>query len=403
MATAINLVKQDSGVERANRPLRAMFVITTLEVGGAETLLVNLLRRMDRARFLPELCCLKSMGALGEQIADEVPVHHDLLRHKYDVAVLGRLTRLLRARQVDAVITVGAGDKMFWGRLAAARARVPVVISALHSTGWPDEITFLNRRLTGLTDAFVAVAGRHARYLAEQEKLPSRRVVVIPNGVDLKTFHPRPKNAAMLARLGIPKGTPVAGIVAVLRPEKNHELFLQMAARVVRQLPEAHFLVIGDGPRRAELEVLASRFGLGGQTHFVGRRADVPELLSLLDVFVLTSQIEANPVSILEAGATGKPVVATAVGSIPEAVLEGQTGFLVEPGDVNLLAKRVLEVFTNPGMAQRLGAAARQQMVQNWSIERTVSGYEELIERLYEKKRARHASPLTRKGDGRNR
>jgi glycosyltransferase involved in cell wall biosynthesis len=388
MATATNFVEHDSGVKTAKRPLRVMFVITSLDVGGAETLLVNLLRRVDRARIAPELCCLKTLGTLGEQVASEVPVHHGLLKHKLDVRVLGRLTNLLREREIDAVVTVGAGDKMFWGRLAARRARVPVVISALHSTGWPDEITFLNRRLTPLTDAFVAVAGRHARYLVEQEKLPASRMVVIPNGVDTESFRPRPKNAELLKELGIPAEAPVAGIVAVLRPEKNHELFLQMAARASRELPDAHFLVIGDGPRREELQRLAVELGVNEQVHFVGRRADVPELLGLLDVFVLTSQMEANPVSILEAGATAKPVVSTALGSIPETVLEGQTGFLVEPGNVRMLTKRVLEVLTNPGAAQRMGAAARQHVVQNWSIERMVVGYEELIERLFERNRS---------------
>lgn len=386
MNTSISIEHAPNDLTKAAEPriLRVMFVITSLEIGGAETLLVNLLRRMDRRRFAPELCCLKTLGMLGEQMAREIPVHHGLLSHKFDVRVFGRLTSLLRERHIDVVITVGAGDKMFWGRLAAARAGVPVTISALHSTGWPDEIKFLNRRLTPLTDAFVAVAGRHARYLVEQEKLPGRRVVVIPNGVDTEAFRPRPKNAALLRELGIPASASVVGIVAVLRPEKNHELFLQMAARVMREAPDSHFLVIGDGPRREELQALAVELKLNERVHFLGRRSDVPELLSLLDVFVLTSQMEANPVSILEAGATGKPVVATAVGSIPETVLEGQTGFLVEPGDERTLAKRVLEVITNPGVAQRLGAAARQHVVQHWSIERMVAGYEELIERLYQ-------------------
>src|SRR5690606_33927770 len=103
--------------------------------------------------------------------------------------------------------------------------------------------------------------------------------------------------------------------------------------------PESHFLVIGDGPRRRELEARAVELQLNNalqtRVHFLGRRADVSQLLTLLDVFVLTSQMEANPVSILEAAACGKPVVSTAVGSIPEVVLEGQTGFLVEPGDVH--------------------------------------------------------------------
>ncbi len=118
-------------------PLRVMFVITSMPVGGAETLLAELVRRMDRTRFRPEFCCLKRLGPLGEVLAEEVPAYSGLLADKYDFAVLGRLAGLLRRRRIDAVVTVGCGDKMFWGRLAAWLSGVPVVCAALHSTGFP--------------------------------------------------------------------------------------------------------------------------------------------------------------------------------------------------------------------------------------------------------------------------
>ena len=101
-------------------PLRVMFVITSMPVGGAETLLVDLIRRLDRSEFLPELCCLKELGPLGEDLAREIPAFDHLLVHKTDLRVFPRLVGLLRRRRVNAVVTVGAGDKMFWGRLAAA-------------------------------------------------------------------------------------------------------------------------------------------------------------------------------------------------------------------------------------------------------------------------------------------
>ena len=120
------------------RPLHVMFVLTSMPVGGAETLLVELVRGMDKNRFIPEICCLKEPGELGEMLQSEMRVHHTLIGAKWDLGVLIRLWKLFRNRQTDAVVTVAAGDNMFWGRLAARLARVPVVISALHSTGWPD-------------------------------------------------------------------------------------------------------------------------------------------------------------------------------------------------------------------------------------------------------------------------
>ena len=378
----LNNLHQGESTDPARRPLRVMFIITSMHVGGAETLLLNLLRRIDRSRFSPELCCLKELGELGEQLQRDIPVHERLLRNKFDIRVLWRLTNLLSTREIDAVITVGAGDKMFWGRLAAKRAGVPVVICALHSTGWPDCITWLNRRLTPLTDAFIAVAEKHAKYLVEHENLPSGRVVVISNGVDTDRFQLARPTDSVRKQLGIPHSASLAGIVAVLRPEKNHEMFLRVAARVRRDVVEAHFLVIGDGPRRAELELLAAQLGLSDCVHFLGKRSDVPELLSLLDVFLLTSHNEANPVSILEALASGKPVVSTAVGSIPQTVIDGVTGYLVQPGDELTMSNRVSELLLDPAKSQHLGAAGRRLVIENWSLERMVEGYEDLIERL---------------------
>ena len=146
-------------------PLRVMFVITSMPVGGAETALVELVRRLDRERFQPELCCLKHFGPLGEILAREIPAVTGLLAHKYDFAVLGRLTRLLKRRRIDAVVTVGTGgDKMFWGRLAGWLAGVPVVCSALHSTGLPDHVELPNRLLA--LDRCLHCRGRAARPLS---------------------------------------------------------------------------------------------------------------------------------------------------------------------------------------------------------------------------------------------
>ncbi len=368
------------------RPLRVMFIQTDMRVGGAEMITANVIRRLDRQRFAPELCCLKDLGTLGESLADEIPVHHNLLAGKYDLRVWPRLTSLLRRRKTDAVVTVGAGDKMFWGRLAARRVGVPVIISALHSTGWPDGVGRLNQMLTPITDSFIAVAESHGRFLAKNLEITEDRVAVISNGVDTDRFAPFPDSAAVRADLGIGPTAPVVGIVAALRPEKNHELFLDVARRVVDVLPMARFVVIGDGPCREAIEQHARKLEIWDHVLMLGSRADVPRLLATLDVFALTSHIEANPVSILEAMSTGRPVVATNVGSIHEAVVEGQTGFLVPAGDADQFARHVLQLLNNPLQRGTMGAAAREAVVRDWSLETMVQGYERLIESIYARK-----------------
>ncbi len=379
----------------ARAPLRVLFVITCMPVGGAEMLLVELIRRLDRSRFEPELCCLKHLGPLGELLAGEVSTHTRLLLHKHDFAVLGRLTKLMRDRRVDAVITVGTGgDKMFWGRLAAWRAGVPVICSALHSTGLPDHVELPNRLLAPLTDAFIGVAESHGRYLTEHEGCPAHKVRVIPNGVDVRRFRPRWPSRRLREEVGLPEGAPVAGVVAALRPEKNHELFLRSAALVRGEVPEAQFLIVGDGPRRQGLEELACAMGLGDVVHFLGSRSDVRELLALFDVLLLTSKMEANPVSILEAMACEKPVVATRVGSVPETVLDGRTGLLAEAGNAQQVADRTIELLRDRERAAAMGRQGREQVLLHWSIEQMVQGYQDLIADIYASKRQRRAPSL---------
>ncbi|HEV3417737.1 MAG TPA: glycosyltransferase, partial [Pirellulales bacterium] len=225
-----------------------------------------------------------------------------------------------------------------------------------------------------------------------REGFPESKVYVIPNGVDVDRFCARPADLCVRRQLGLPADAPVAGILAALRPEKNHEMFLRVAAQVRREVPSAHFLVIGDGPERAKLERIAAELKIADAVHFLGTRPDVPELLNLLDVLLLTSRNEANPVSILEALACGKPVIATRVGSVPESVLDGQVGYLVEPESADAMARRVVELFRDPNLAQALGAAGRQHVVDNWSLDRMVAGYEELLIRLHTQKTARRTN-----------
>ena len=371
-------------------PLRTMFVITNMPVGGAETLLVNLVRRLDRDRFAPELCCLKHFGPLGEVLAKEVPAFTGLLSHKYDFAVFGRLRRLMAQRQIDAVVTVGTGgDKMFWGRLAARAAGAPVICSSLHSTGLPDHVELPNRLLAPMTDAFIAVAPSHGEYLVRHEGCPRRKVRVIPNGVDTDRFHPRQPDRNIQQEFGLESARPVAGIIAALRPEKNHELFLQAAAIVHASRPQARFLIVGDGPEREALEQRAAALRVADAVRFLGTRDDIPEVLSVINVLLLTSHMEANPVSILEALAAERPVIATRVGSVPETVADGENGYLVAPGDAETLAARTIELFDHPEHAEALGRAGRETVLHHWSIDRMVEGYQELIAEIYDRKLGR--------------
>jgi glycosyltransferase involved in cell wall biosynthesis len=245
--------------------------------------------------------------------------------------------------------------------------------------------------LTPITDGFIAVAEEHGRYLREVERFPPHKVFVIPNGVDTDRFRPCPPDETLRRQLGLLPRAPVVGIVAALRPEKDHELFLRVAARVLDNVADTHFLVVGDGDLRPRLERVANELGIGAAVHFLGTRSDIPELLSLVDVSVLTSKMEASPVTILEAMACAKPCVAPRIGSIPETIVDGQNGHLTSPGDEAGSAQAIVRLLTDPARLSRFGQHAHRHVQERFSLERMVEGYQQLIAGLHAIKTARGA------------
>ena len=379
---------------RRRDPLNISFVITSLPVGGAETLLTNLVRRIDKSLMQPHVLCLKDAGELGESIAHEVPLNSRLLSGKYDFRILPRLINIFREQHIDAVVTVGAGDKMFWGRLAARIAGVPVICSALHSTGWPDGVGKLNRMLTCITDGFIACANNHAQHMIEHEGFPKSKVFMIPNGVDTNRFQPKPEQRSWLRReLGIAENAKLVGIVAALREEKNHVQLVTASHEILREHPDTHFVVVGDGVMRTTIEQAIYDQGVKSHFHLLGNRSDTHLILPALDAFVLTSKNEANPVSILEALACGIPVAAPRVGSISETVLQEKTGLLTQPLDPLSTADAVTRLLGNAAWSRQLGIQGRDEVEQFWSLEAMVGGYERLIGLLYNSRAKRLGLP----------
>ena len=348
---------------------------------------------LTQTQLFPSLFASNSPARSAKQLAGKYPLHHGFIAGRFDVRVLPRLASLFRRRRADAVVTVGAGDKMFWGRLAARAAGVPVVISALHSTGWPDGVGRLNRSLTPITDAFIAVADDHAAYLRDRERFPAAKVVTIRNGVDTDRFSPdRTAAASVRSELNLPGDTPLIGILAALRPEKNHPLLVRGLAK----LPGVHLAIIGSGPCEPMIREACRTHRVSDRVHFLGNRDDTPRLLAGLDVKVLASLNEASPVSILESLACGTPVVATAVGSVAETVLQGQTGHLVASGDVDAMAAAIDKLLADPARRIQIGLAGRCHVQATGSLASMVEGYASLISRLHDRKTGRSPIVSTR-------
>jgi glycosyltransferase involved in cell wall biosynthesis/CelD/BcsL family acetyltransferase involved in cellulose biosynthesis len=382
-------------------PAGVAFVITRLAAGGMERAVLDLISRLDRRHFRPLVCCIKPRRSDGgdggpaarafppevERALDGVPVYEGLSASKLDVRPLLRLTRILRRHRTKVVFAVGGRDALFWGPLAGKVARVPVIVGALHSMR-PGMLLWLNRLLLRRADAVVAVAEGLREYLVDKERIPAGRVVVIHNGIEPRSFSAPSNGDALRDALGLQPGAPLVGIVAGLRKVKNHDTFLQAAALVVREFPEARFLVVGDGPERERLERLRHELGLDEAVIFLGHRTDVPEIMSALEVFTLTSRSEAFPIAVLEAMAAGKPVVSTNVGAVGEAVVDGETGYLVQPGSVEALARAVCELLRNRERAKKMGSAGRSRVRSHFTLDASAATTQQLLQALLRQKGA---------------
>ncbi len=371
--------------DHSKEVLKVMFVTTSLEVGGAASLLSHLVRRLDRERFSPELCCLRSPGAWGTAISEEIPTFAGLLKHKYQFQGWQRLARLFREREPQIVATLGGGDEILLSRLSARTAGVPLTVAVLPTTAGKQRWV---RLFTPLADAYVAAAETHAQRLVQTYRLPASKVHHVPGGVDLKKFYPRPAVAQghLHREHDIPSDAHLLGIVGALQPEKNHEMFLRVATMVRIHVPRSHFFIVGDGPERARLEDTAARWGIRDAVHFLGNRPDVPDLLAELDVVLCTSNHEANPVSVWEAMASGKPIVATRAGYLPETIRDGESGFLVIPGQAEKMCQYALQILRDPLLGRKLGNNARHWAEKHVDVERMVAGYERLFKDLHAQK-----------------
>jgi len=371
--------------------LGVLFLTNYLPVGGFETHLLYIVRELDRRAFHPVVCTLKAGGPLEAEFrAAGVPVYSRVQRGRLDPFGVLRLARIMRRERIHLLDVDLQRNTVLIGALAAWLAGVPAAVISAHSfehmnrervVEWPARVSL------GRIDRVIALFEAHREKLVS-EGVDRGKVILRPNGVDTDAFRPGPEPEPLRRTLDIPAGAPVAGIVASLVPLKAHEVFLDVAARVLREHPDAHFLVVGEGPERPRLEENARRAGLQDAVHFLGQRRDLADLFRLMDVAVLTSLWECFPISILEAMACGIPTVTTRVGALPDMAVEGETGFLLEVGDTEGLAGALTRLMGDPDLHRRMGNEARRRVEEHFSIEKIVREREDLYRRLVEEKLA---------------
>jgi glycosyltransferase involved in cell wall biosynthesis len=248
----------------------------------------------------------------------------------------------------------------------------PGVVHTKHGRNYPKDKkkVFGNRLASWLSDKIVAVSGDAAEVARHVEKVPDRKIEIIWNGIDVERFF------AVEVRPSISQRA--IHVARLIYPTKDQVTLLHAVRRVVDAEPGFSLDIVGDGPYRAELEALCDELKLRRHVRFLGQRDDVHALMSQADMFVLSSITEGLSITLLEAMATGLPIVATRVGGNPEVVADGETGLLVPPRSPDALAEAILRLVRDPQSARRMGAAARQRAELSFDIRRVVARYEEL-------------------------
>jgi glycosyltransferase involved in cell wall biosynthesis len=357
---------------RIGTPYRVAYVIGELGKGGAEYQLHELLRFLDRRLFEPRVFALTPSGYWADPIRRLGVVVEELPRRgSADAGRVVKLRAALRRFAPDVLHTILFAANSY-GRLAALRLGIPVVIAAernaIRRPAWQVAI---ERLLDRSTDAYLVNCEAIAAVLADRERVAPEKVRVIPNGIDLARLPAFAlERASARAAGGRDPGRRLIAQVGRLSAQKDYPTFLRAAAMVAAEVPDVDFLVVGDGERRVELEALVARLGLAGRVSFTGLVHDVPALLRQVDALALTSTYEGFPNVVVEAMAMGAVPVVSDVGGCRELVAHQETGLLVPPLAPAAVAAALLRVLREPALARRLALAARRRVETDLAVER---------------------------------
>ena len=381
-------------------PTRVTQLLATGSGGGAQAHVQNLVGRLDPARFESRVISLSDGPAVRRLRAAGVMV--DVVAQPDDRAALAQVVGLLSDEPPDVIHNHMYRAEIIGTRAALALAEQgatrPYVVSTVHSSRVRSAADRrLVRTLTPSMDRLIAVS-RSILAKLESEGRTTVPIELIYNGVDLERYEYQEACCTLPEEYGFPEGSPMVGVVARLEPEKGHATLLEAWSRVLRRVPEARLLVIGEGSLRPTLEAQAESLGLlgepcsgdrcvgtrgarpGAKVLFTGLRDDVPAVTAALDVAVLPSYREAQGLAILEAMALRRPVVATAVGGVPEMIEDGRTGLLVAPRDAGALADAIARVLTDHPLADMLARAGHDMVHERFSVD----GMARAVSAIYE-------------------
>ena len=373
-------------------PKKVLHVIDSLDLGGAQTFLLDLVKHHDRTRYLPEVAAMHGRGVYTPAFEKAgIPIH-SLSPGKFPPLYLPNFWKLLRSKNYDILHFHLFGANLCAKPLAIAAGHPVIVVhdqcndaSRDHNPLLLAADTLWNRR----SDRVIAVSESTRRYLLDREDLDDAKVTMIPNGIDASLFLPASEDQRERARLqfGIPSEAFVIGGVGRLVPQKNFSLFLKVASNVLGGHPGVTFVIAGTGPLESQLREEATSLGIAEHIRFLGYVTDRVGLYHALDALMMTSDFEGTPMTLLEAMASGLPVVASAVDGIAEVCTHGKQALLVPSGDLGRFQDFLRCIIDGKVLRQNLGDEGRRSVLESYDIRgiaRRVEGvYEEVLEFQY--------------------
>ena len=354
--------------------------------GGAERVAHRLITGLDRERFEPIAVTLYEQGDLAEDLAKRgYRTLHAGAKGRFDMRIPLSLLRWSKQYPPDVVMTTTNLISLFWGtvlrQLRRTKAMVVRFQGTTHLRRHEPLVLRLRRRWI---DHYISLTPKQAEFWIARQNIPYSRMSIVPNGIDVARFVPPQDKSALRVALGLPKDKVIVGCVSHFRPTKNLELFVEAASRIHLEVPYCHFLLVGDGDTRSQVETAIHQKGLADAFTLPGAQKDPAPWFQAMDVFVFPSQTQTEgfPSVIVEAGACGVPAVAFDVGGIADVILHGETGFVVPLGDTEQFIRRAITIATTPSLCEAMGQKARQRVHAEYSLSTMIENYSNLFERL---------------------
>lgn len=349
--------------------IKALFIIWSLEKGGAEKFLVSLLKNIDREKIEPVVCCLNWKGMWAEELEKKgIQVIALNKKGKIDVKAFVNLIKIIKKGKFQIVNTHLWGADVI-GRLAAIFAKAPIIISTLHNTDnwkkWWHRV--IDRLLCYKTNIFIAVSEAVKKYY-NTVGIPLSKITYIPNAIEISSFDNVGDVRYLYDEIGLTAKNFILVCIGRLSKEKGQRYLLKSISLLRSKYPHINLLLVGYGEEEIKLKELANNLNITDMVRFLGYRSDIPQILRIADGLILPSLYEGLPSCVLEAMAASKPVIATKVGGTQDLIIDKETGFLVPPSNTEALASAIENLINLPDKGQKIGKKSREIVVNNFSI-----------------------------------